>query len=78
MSSFVTKERYEEIKLKYPLIEGKVCVNILITPDPNAPVEKQLSGNCKKYHKGTMKEMSIYDDMDGMLTYHKCGVRAKN
>jgi hypothetical protein len=37
MTSFVTKERHEEIKLKYPLIEGKVCVNILITPDPNTP-----------------------------------------
>ena len=37
MSSFVTKERYEELKLKYPLTEGKVCVNILITPDPNSP-----------------------------------------
>ncbi len=37
MSSFVPKERYEELKLKYPLTEGKVCVNILITPDLNSP-----------------------------------------
>lgn len=37
-----------------------------------------ISGNCKTYHKGTMKEMSIYDDMDGMLTCDKCGVGVKN
>lgn len=35
-------------------------------------------GNCKVCHKGTMKEMSIYDDMDGMLTCDKCGMRVKN
>lgn len=35
-------------------------------------------GNCPTCHKGTMKEMSIYDDMDGMLTCDKCGVRVKN
>jgi len=33
MSSFVTKERYEELKLKYPLTEGKVCVNIIISSE---------------------------------------------
>jgi hypothetical protein len=32
--------------------------------------------NCHICHKGTMKELSIYDDMDGMLTCDKCGVRA--
>lgn len=41
-------------------------------------VDELFSGNCKTCHKGTMKEMSIYDDMDGMLTYDKCGVRAEN
>lgn len=35
-------------------------------------------GNCTTCQKGTMKEMSIYDDMDGMLTCDKCGVRVKN
>lgn len=34
--------------------------------------------NCKTCHKGTMKELSIYADMDGMLTCDKCGVRVKN
>lgn len=97
MSSFITKERYEELKLKYQLAEGKVCVNILITPetreiinttiwrdtqDSSIPgwliesIEKQLSGKCRTCNKGTMKEMSIYDDMDGMLTCDKCGTRA--
>lgn len=33
---------------------------------------------CETCHKGTMREMSIYDDMDGMLTCDKCGVRTKN
>lgn len=35
-------------------------------------------GNCTNCKQGTMKEMSIYDDMDGMLTCDKCGVRVKN
>lgn len=35
-------------------------------------------GDCPTCHKGTMKEMSIYDDMDGVLTCNKCGVRVKN
>ena len=35
-------------------------------------------GNCPSCKQGTMKEMSIYDDMDGMLTCDKCGVRVKN
>lgn len=34
--------------------------------------------NCPVCHKGTMKELSIYDDTDGMLTCDKCGVRVKN
>ena len=41
-------------------------------------IEESVMGNCKACHKGTMKEMSIYDDMDGMLTCDKCGVRVKN
>jgi hypothetical protein len=41
-------------------------------------VEESINGNCEVCHKGTMKEMSIYDDMDGMLTCDKCGVRIKN
>lgn len=41
-------------------------------------VDEMFSGNCKTCHKGTMGEMSIYDDMDGMLTCDKCGVRVKN
>ena len=41
-------------------------------------VDEMLSGNCKICHKGTMKEMSMYDDMEGMLTCDKCGVRVKN
>lgn len=40
--------------------------------------EAAPQGNCKSCHKGTMKEMSIYDDMDGMLTCDRCGVRVKN
>lgn len=40
-------------------------------------VDELFSGNCKSCHKGTMKEMSIYDDMDGMLTCDQCGVRVK-
>lgn len=40
-------------------------------------VDDLFSGDCKTCHKGTMKEMSIYDDMDGMLTCDKCGVRVK-
>lgn len=39
-------------------------------------VEDKLN-SCKSCHIGTMKEMSIYDDMDGMLTCNKCGVRVK-
>lgn len=42
--------------------------------------EEQLnafSAECPTCHKGTMKEMSIYDDMDGMLTCDNCGVRVK-
>lgn len=35
-------------------------------------------GNCPSCKQGTMKELSIYDDMDGMLTCDKCGVRVKN
>lgn len=35
-------------------------------------------GNCPNCKQGTMKELSIYDDMDGMLTCDKCGVRVKN
>lgn len=38
-------------------------------------VDDLFSGNCKTCNKGTMKEMSIYDDMDGVLTCNKCGVR---
>lgn len=34
-------------------------------------------GNCPNCKQGTMKELSIYDDMDGMLTCDKCGVRVK-
>lgn len=41
-------------------------------------VNELFSGNCKSCHKGTTKEMSIYDDMDGMLTCDKCGVRVKS
>lgn len=41
-------------------------------------VDDLFSGNCKSCHKGTMKELSIYDNMDGMLTCDKCGVRVKN
>lgn len=40
-------------------------------------VDELFSGNCKSCHKGTMKEMSIYDDWEGMLTCDKCGVRTK-
>lgn len=40
-------------------------------------VDELFSGNCKTCHKGTMKEMSIYDDTDGMLTCDNCGVRVK-
>lgn len=32
---------------------------------------------CPSCCEGTIKEMSIYDDMDGMLTCDKCGVRVK-
>lgn len=35
-------------------------------------------GNCPSCKQGTIKELSIYDDMDGMLTCDKCGVRVKN
>lgn len=42
MSSFVTKERYEEIKLKYPLTEGKVCVNILISPETREAIDDTI------------------------------------
>ena len=35
-------------------------------------------GNCPNCKQGTMKEMSIYDDMDGMLTCDKCGVRVSS
>lgn len=38
---------------------------------------RNRGSKCKICHKGTMKEMSIYDDMDGMLTCDKCGVRVK-
>ena len=41
-------------------------------------VDELFSGNCKACRKGTMKEMSIYDDMDGMLTCNNCGVRVRN
>lgn len=40
--------------------------------------EYYKEANCPSCHKGTMKEMSIYDDMDGMLTCDNCGVRVKN
>lgn len=35
-------------------------------------------GKCPNCKQGTMKEMTIYDDIDGMLTCDKCGMRAKN
>lgn len=35
-------------------------------------------GDCPNCKQGTVKELSIYDDMDGMLTCDKCGVRVKN
>lgn len=35
-------------------------------------------GNCPNCKQGTIKEMSIYDDMDGMLTCDKCEMRVKN
>ena len=43
----------------------------LVEYELNSPPQ----GNCLSCHKGTMKELSIYDDMDGMLTCDKCGVR---
>lgn len=42
MSSFVTKERYEEIKLKYPLTEGEVCVNIQVTPETREAINNTI------------------------------------
>ena len=42
-------------------------------------IELEYQNNkCNSCKIGTMKEMSIYDDMDGMLTCDKCGVRVKN
>ena len=39
---------------------------------------EDMSSKCSSCKVGTMKEMSIYDDMDGMLTCDKCGARVKN
>lgn len=39
---------------------------------------EEQTNKCTSCKIGTMKEMSIYDDMDGMLTCDKCGVRGKN
>lgn len=38
--------------------------------------EDQVS-KCARCNIGTMKELSIYDDWEGMLTCDKCGVRIK-
>lgn len=40
-------------------------------------VDELFSGDCKSCNQGNLKELSIYDDMDGMLTCDKCGVRVK-
>ena len=46
-----------------------------------ALVEDQLSvwdkGNCPACQQGNLKELSIYDDWEGMLTCDKCGARVK-
>ena len=34
-------------------------------------------GNCPACQQGNLKELSIYDDWEGMLTCDKCGVRFK-
>jgi len=35
------------------------------------------SNTCQSCKQGTMKEMSIYDDWEGILTCDKCGLRTK-
>lgn len=42
--------------------------------------EEQLnsfSAECPTCRQGNLKELSIYDDWEGMLTCDKCGVRVK-
>lgn len=40
--------------------------------------EEVNDSKCSSCNAGTMKETSLYDDWEGMLTCDKCGVRVKN
>lgn len=45
----------------------------LVEYELNSPPQ----GNCSSCNQGDIKEMSIYDDWEGMLTCNQCGVRVK-
>lgn len=45
----------------------------LVEYELNSPPQ----GSCPNCRQGSLKELSIYDDWEGMLTCDKCGLRGK-
>jgi hypothetical protein len=82
----LTQQEKETIYNKYMQFVSNICDDLDTFSEVSPKelvyavlglVDDMFSGKCKTCHKGTMREMSIYDDMDGMLTCDKCGVRVK-